>query len=66
MNNLEAPAAVEYRRMAARCRDMATRTSKPGNLLRRPKPLRQALQRSSRIQRPHPLTVNRAESWDSE
>jgi hypothetical protein len=35
MNNAEAPAAAEYRRMAARCRDMATRTTKPGNLLRR-------------------------------
>lgn len=35
MNNVEAPAAVEYRRMAARCRDMATRTARPGNLLRR-------------------------------
>jgi hypothetical protein len=35
MNNAEAPAAVEYRRMAAQCRDMATRTKRPGNLLSR-------------------------------
>jgi hypothetical protein len=35
MNNLEAPEAVEYRRMAARCREMARRTARPHNLLMR-------------------------------
>jgi hypothetical protein len=35
MNDAEASTAVEYRRMAARCRDMATRTARPGSLLRR-------------------------------
>ncbi len=33
MNQAEAPEAAEYRRMAARCREMARRTARPHNLL---------------------------------
>jgi hypothetical protein len=35
MINPEALAVVDYRRMAARCREMAERTARPGALLRR-------------------------------
>jgi hypothetical protein len=35
MTNSEAVAAVDYRRMAERCREMARRTTRPGPLLSR-------------------------------
>ncbi len=35
MTNSEVVAVVDYRRMAERCREMATRTTRPGPLLSR-------------------------------